>query len=71
MWASNGGKSVGLLPGRETLGPLFLMTTTPVFIFVLWHTLMNLDGSMARFAEEVGKVCALLRQHTTSPSPCA
>ena len=47
MWTSNkGSKSIGLLPGRESLGPLLLMTTTPVFIFLLWYTMQHLDGNI-------------------------
>lgn len=46
MWQNQGGKSVGLLPGRETLGPLALMATTPFFIFILWYTMQHLDGNI-------------------------
>ena len=58
MWTNQAGKSKGLLPGRESLGPLLLMGTTPVFIFILWHTLKNLDGDVLElckgFSEKVG-----------------
>lgn len=56
MWTNKGGKSIGLLPGRESLGPLFLMTTTPIFIFVLWHTLYNLDGDFSQLIGAVKQV---------------
>lgn len=56
MWNNGGGKSVGLLPGRESLGPLLLMATTPVFIFILWYTMYELDGDVgtlvSHFKEE-------------------
>lgn len=51
MWKNQGGKSVGLLPGRESLGPLFLMATTPVFIFVLWYTMYHLEGDFGLLIE--------------------
>ncbi len=47
MWLNNNGKSSGLLPGRESLGPLFLMGTTPIFIFILWYTMQHLDGDFS------------------------
>lgn len=46
MWKNQGGKSVGLLPGRESLGPLFLMSTTPIFLFILWYTMYELNGDV-------------------------
>jgi hypothetical protein len=44
MWLNNNGKSSGLLPGRESVGPLALMCITPVFIFILWYTMQHLGG---------------------------
>eukprot|EP01090_Pellita_catalonica_P000368 TRINITY_DN10257_c0_g1_i1.p1 TRINITY_DN10257_c0_g1~~TRINITY_DN10257_c0_g1_i1.p1 ORF type:complete len:446 (+),score=31.42 TRINITY_DN10257_c0_g1_i1:30-1367(+) len=44
MWA-NAGKSQGLLPGRKTFGPLFLMTATPPFAIFMWYTAVHLNGS--------------------------
>mmetsp|Transcript_10901 Transcript_10901/g.16258 ORF Transcript_10901/g.16258 Transcript_10901/m.16258 type:complete len:456 (+) Transcript_10901:64-1431(+) len=37
-----------ILPGwaREVAGPLFLMTATPIFIFVVYHTSYNFGGSL-------------------------
>ncbi|KNC52320.1 7-dehydrocholesterol reductase [Thecamonas trahens ATCC 50062] len=64
MWSSNSkAESVGLLPGRKTLGPLFLMITTPVFALVLWYCLVELDGSFVTFyqlIQEVGLKEAML-----------
>jgi hypothetical protein len=51
MWQNKNGKSSGLLPGRESLGPLFLMGTTPVFIFITWFTMQHLDGDFGRLIE--------------------
>lgn len=51
MWGENGkaNDSVGLLPGRETVGPLFLMGVTPIFIFVLWHIMFHCKGDLVLF----------------------
>lgn len=47
MWSNKEGGSVGLLPGRQTLGPLFLLLASPVFVIgVLYRTLRHLDGSI-------------------------
>ena len=51
MWLNNNGKSSGLLPGRESLGPLFLMATTPIFIFILWFTMQHLGGDFGKLIE--------------------
>jgi 7-dehydrocholesterol reductase len=32
---------------RYTIGPLFLMTATPLFAFLFWFTATNLDGSLS------------------------
>jgi hypothetical protein len=56
MWTNKGGKSIGLLPGRESLGPLMLMGTTPIFIFILWHTLYALDGDFGKLIGEFQQV---------------
>lgn len=60
MWKNQGGKSVGLLPGRESLGPLLLMATTPVFIFILWYTMYELDGDLGELVQNFKKVRALV-----------
>jgi len=39
----------GVLPGRATLGPLFLMATTPVFSIVFVHVVTQLDGNFLEF----------------------
>lgn len=43
------GKSVGLIPGRTTVGPLFLITVSPIFVIIMHHTLADLSGSLAMF----------------------
>ncbi|KAJ8600663.1 hypothetical protein CTAYLR_007427 [Chrysophaeum taylorii] len=43
----------GLLPGREVMGPLFLIFGCPVFSILAWHTNYNLGGSFLRLAEEI------------------
>lgn len=58
MWLNNHGQSSGLLPGRESLGPLFLMATTPIFIFILWFTMYELEGD---FAALIGKFKSVRR----------
>merc|ERR1712023_184105 len=37
-----------LFPGwiRDTIGPLFLMFTTPMFIMIVYHTCVQFDGSL-------------------------
>lgn len=34
----------GLFPGRESIGPLFIIAASPVFIFVIIHVVMNVEG---------------------------
>jgi len=43
----------GILPGREVLGPLLLMTTTPMFTIVFHHVVANMDSDFLLF----GQVC--------------
>lgn len=49
-------QNVSLRFARHTLGPLFLMTACPPFVFVIWHTHTALGGSLAelvaQFTEE-------------------
>lgn len=50
--ASNGGDwsgGDGILPGRQTLGPLFLMLTTPVFSIVYYHVVAHMDSNFLEF----------------------
>ena len=64
MWKNQGGKSVGLLPGRESLGPLFLMSTTPVFIFILWYTMYHLDGDLGQLLANFQQVRGMMMMMT-------
>lgn len=41
----------GVLPGRETIGPLFLMATTPAFSIVFFHVCANMNGDFLAFAQ--------------------
>lgn len=45
----SGGK--GILPARETLGPLLLMFTTPAFSIVFFHVCANMNGNFLAFAK--------------------
>jgi len=45
----SGGK--GILPARETLGPLFLMATTPCFSIVFFHVCSVMNGNFLEFAK--------------------
>lgn len=49
MWSNKTGESLGLLPGRKTLGPLFLMTATPVTATLLTHVFVRHGGSLGSF----------------------
>ena len=51
MWSTNeSSKSAGMLPGRETFGPLLLMgVCTPLSIFI-WFTMARYDGSFVNIA---------------------
>lgn len=48
MWGNTGGKSVGLLPARQFVGPLLAMLLTPPFVIILHFTLIELDGSLRK-----------------------
>lgn len=45
----------GLLPGREALGPIFLMTTTPVFSIVFYHVVSQMEGDFLEFGRLLWK----------------
>lgn len=45
----SGGK--GILPGRETFGPLALMTTTPAFSIVMFHVNTQMNSDFVAFAK--------------------
>lgn len=44
----SGGK--GIIPGRETIGPLFLMIASPIFSIVFIHTVSTMQGDFREFA---------------------
>jgi 7-dehydrocholesterol reductase len=46
MW-SNKGQSQGLLPGRQTVGPLILMVVPPIAALLFVHTNYALNGSLS------------------------
>jgi len=41
----------GIIPGRETLGPLFLMAAAPTFSIVFFHVCANMDGNFIEFVQ--------------------
>ncbi|GMI47382.1 hypothetical protein TrCOL_g3643 [Triparma columacea] len=47
---------VGFLPGRETLGPLILMTFTPPFVLILQHITLHFSGSLTLFLRHVSSI---------------
>lgn len=49
MWSNKRGESVGLLPGRSTIGPLLLMATTPVVAVLIVHLFVVHGGSISSF----------------------
>jgi hypothetical protein len=61
MWLNNNGKSSGLLPGRESVGPLALMCITPVFIFILWYTMQHLGGDFCKLIDNFRAVSQMGR----------
>lgn len=38
------------------MGPLFLMVTTPIFIFILWYTMYELEGDFAALIDNFKSV---------------
>ena len=68
MWQNKGGKSVGLLPGRESFGPLSLMAITPVFAILMWHTMANLNGDVTLLVAEMKKVSISSSSSSSSSS---
>jgi len=53
MWGTNTGVSVGMLPGRKTFGPLFLVMVPPIAVMIVWYTNFHLNGSFAAFFDSV------------------
>ncbi|KAG6953502.1 hypothetical protein JG688_00012792 [Phytophthora aleatoria] len=49
MWSNKHGESLGLFRGRKTLGPLFLMTATPVAVTLITHVFVAHGGSVGSF----------------------
>jgi 7-dehydrocholesterol reductase len=42
----------GVLPGRAALGPIFLMSVTPVFSIVFFHVCANMKGNFLAFGQQ-------------------
>ena len=61
----------GILPGRDTIGPILLMMITPVFSIVYYHVCAVHDGNFYAFGETVMKSNLPLHQYLYSiwPSP--
>lgn len=53
MWSNKGGKSEGLLPGREAVGPLMLIFATIPGVILIWHANFHLDGSFLALGQEL------------------
>lgn len=53
MWGKDDGKSQGLFGGRETWGPLVLMSLCTPAALVIVHTMTNHSGSFPLFAANV------------------
>lgn len=63
----SGGK--GILPARETLGPLFLMSTTPAFSIVFFHVCANMGGNFLAFAKLCMTNGVITTMHNIWPTP--
>ena len=59
----------GLLPGRATLGPLFLMLTTPAFVIVYFHVVSQLNGNFIQFGKQCISEGLLSTIYRIWPSP--
>jgi len=59
----------GLIPGRETLGPLFLMISTPIFSIVFYHVCVHLQGNFIRFIKQVFQNGFFSTLYTIWPTP--
>ena len=44
---------IGVLPGREMVGPLLLMSVTPAFSIVFWHLLTERHGDWIGYGREI------------------
>lgn len=53
MWSNSAGKSIGLVPGRNTIGPLLLITLAPTFVILTFQTLTEFDGSLKLLWQEM------------------
>lgn len=59
----------GMLPGRDALGPIFLMLVTPPFSIVFFHVCQNLNGDFLQFASECVAEGLLAKLQAIWPSP--
>jgi 7-dehydrocholesterol reductase len=62
-------KSLGLFPGREVLGPLFLTLSPPVASIAMWYANTHLDGSFLALGTQIMKQGALGFFLNAWPSP--
>jgi len=53
MWSNKGGTSVGLLPGRASIGPLLLMTICPIMGLLMTEANMHFGGSFLTMFQKV------------------
>ena len=59
----------GILPGRQVLGPLFLMCTTPIFSIVFYHVVAHMDSDFLLFAQVCWQDGIFSTIHAIWPTP--
>jgi 7-dehydrocholesterol reductase len=59
----------GWLPGRASIGPLFLMATTPCFSIIFFHVCKNMNGNFLAFASACWKQGFFAYLHSIWPNP--
>lgn len=59
----------GILPGRETIGPLFLMGITPIFSMVFFHVNSVYSGDFRRFLLDIQQSQSSFSLYDIWPSP--
>eukprot|EP00527_Entomoneis_sp_CCMP2396_P003168 CAMPEP_0198140828 /NCGR_PEP_ID=MMETSP1443-20131203/3916_1 /TAXON_ID=186043 /ORGANISM="Entomoneis sp., Strain CCMP2396" /LENGTH=453 /DNA_ID=CAMNT_0043803363 /DNA_START=107 /DNA_END=1468 /DNA_ORIENTATION=+ len=60
----------GLIPGRDVLGPIFLMLATPCFSIIFFHVCANMEGNFVAFGRlvlERGNLITVLKEIWPDP----
>lgn len=60
---------IGILPGRETFGPLILMATTPAFSMVMFHVNTQMNSDFLAFAKLCMEDGFFQTVHNVWPTP--